>query len=43
LYHNVISILLSYNNRNDFKLQMYLRVAGRQKYNDDVKANAKSA
>jgi hypothetical protein len=39
----LISILLLWKNRNDNKLQMYLRLKRRQKYKRDAKANAKSA
>jgi hypothetical protein len=44
MYHyQFISILLSWKNRNDIKLQMYLRFERRQKYKRDAKANVKSA
>jgi hypothetical protein len=44
MYHyQLISILLSWKNKNDIKLQMYLRLERRQKYKRDTKANAKSA
>jgi hypothetical protein len=44
MYHyQLISILLSWKNRNDIKLQMYLRLERRQKYKRDAKANAKLA
>jgi hypothetical protein len=42
-YYHLISILLLWKNRDNNKLQMYLRLEGRYKYKRDAKANDKSA